>query len=160
MAAILVTWPDHFEQTFLPPSHWGSIWNVLWLAQRFLRRRCLKSVDDGRTTKPAYTISSDTHEPKDYGELKICFWCSFSEIDSISHKKIKYRLYLPCLESGFCLSRPNCNWSTHHCSSRSKFSKLNIVWKQNTCIKVIRWPVVYISILKNRSNLNFVERWG
>ena len=35
-----------------------EIW--LWLAERFLRR-CLKSVDaddDGRTTEPAYTISS------------------------------------------------------------------------------------------------------
>ena len=28
MAAILVMWPGPFEQTFVPPSHGGSIWNL------------------------------------------------------------------------------------------------------------------------------------
>ena len=28
MAAILVMWPGLFEQTFLPPSHGDSIWNL------------------------------------------------------------------------------------------------------------------------------------
>ena len=28
MAAILVMWPGPFEQTFFPPSHGGSIWNL------------------------------------------------------------------------------------------------------------------------------------
>ena len=47
MAAILVTWPGSFEQTSFhnPIEALYEIW--LWLAQQFLRRRCLKSVDDG-----------------------------------------------------------------------------------------------------------------
>ena len=28
MAAILIMWPELFEQTFVPPSHGGSIWNL------------------------------------------------------------------------------------------------------------------------------------
>ena len=28
MAAILVEWPEPFEQTFVPPSHGDSIWNL------------------------------------------------------------------------------------------------------------------------------------
>ena len=28
MAAILVMWPRLFEQTFIPPSHGDSIWNL------------------------------------------------------------------------------------------------------------------------------------
>ena len=28
MAANLVMWPEPFEQTFVPPSHGGSIWNL------------------------------------------------------------------------------------------------------------------------------------
>ena len=28
MAAILVMWPGPFEQTFVPPSHRSSIWNL------------------------------------------------------------------------------------------------------------------------------------
>ena len=28
MEAILVTWPQPFEQTFVPPSQGGSIWNL------------------------------------------------------------------------------------------------------------------------------------
>ena len=48
MAAILVIWPGPFEQTFVPPSHGGFIWNLT------LRRTCLKSVDDVRRTTKAY----------------------------------------------------------------------------------------------------------
>ena len=28
MVAILVMWPGPFEETFIPPSHGGSIWNL------------------------------------------------------------------------------------------------------------------------------------
>ena len=28
MVAILVIWPGSFEQTFIPPSHWDSTWNL------------------------------------------------------------------------------------------------------------------------------------
>ena len=46
MAAILVMWPGPSEQLSFsyPIEAPYEIW--LWLAQWFLRRRCLKSVDD------------------------------------------------------------------------------------------------------------------
>ena len=28
VVAILVKWPRPHEQIFVPPSHWGSIWNL------------------------------------------------------------------------------------------------------------------------------------
>ena len=31
MAAILVMWPGPFEQTFVPPSYWSSIWNLTFI---------------------------------------------------------------------------------------------------------------------------------
>ena len=49
IAAILVMWPEPFEQTFVspPPPPLEAPYEIwLWLAQWFLRRRCLKSVDD------------------------------------------------------------------------------------------------------------------
>ena len=65
MAAILVMWLGPFEQTFVPSSH--------RLAQWFLRRRCLKSVDDDdgwRTTK-AYLSYKLTKWAFGSGELKM-----------------------------------------------------------------------------------------
>ena len=46
VAAILVLWPGQFIQTLipLPKDAPHKIW--LWLAERFLRRRCLKIVND------------------------------------------------------------------------------------------------------------------
>ena len=61
-----------------------EIW--LWLAKRFLRRRCLKSVDDGRRRRRkdnrACLYYKLTYEPKGSGELKMsvinaCFACYF-----------------------------------------------------------------------------------
>ena len=59
VAAILVMWARPREQTFIPPSHWGSAstGQVVW------RRRSLKMVDrwtadDGQMTEHAYTVSS------------------------------------------------------------------------------------------------------
>ena len=47
MAATLVMWSGWFEQTFVPPSPMEAPYEILlWLAERFLRRRCLKNVDD------------------------------------------------------------------------------------------------------------------
>ena len=48
MAAILVMWPGPFEQFLHPKEAPYEIW--LSLAQRFLRRRCLKGVYDRQTT--------------------------------------------------------------------------------------------------------------
>ena len=54
MAAILVMWPGPFEQLSFPHPIEAPYEIWLWLAQWFLRRRCLKSVDDDgrrRTTE-------------------------------------------------------------------------------------------------------------
>ena len=50
MVAILVRWPGPFEQTFVPHSIEAPYEIWFWLAQWFLRKRCLKSVDDGGLT--------------------------------------------------------------------------------------------------------------
>ena len=65
VVAILVMWPWPHNQTFIPPSHWGSIW---YLAKRFWRRS-LKMVDDWRTDHRPWLYYKLTNEPK--GELKI-----------------------------------------------------------------------------------------
>ena len=67
MATILVMWPGPFEQTFVPPSHEDSIWNLVSIGPVFLMR-CLKSVDDGETTDrrrttEAYLSYKLTNEP-------------------------------------------------------------------------------------------------
>ena len=66
MAAILVMWPGPFEQLSFPyPTETTyEIW--LQSARLFLRRRCLKSVDNGRTddgrTTEAYLSYKLTNE--------------------------------------------------------------------------------------------------
>ena len=64
MAAILVMWPGTLEQTFVPhlTEVPYEIW--LWLALWFLRRKCLKSVDDdGQRTTEDYLSYKLTSEP-------------------------------------------------------------------------------------------------
>ena len=66
MAAILVMWPGLFEQTFVPPSHGGSIWNLTLIGQavseKKMFKRCGWRTDDGWTVdvrrRPTYPISS------------------------------------------------------------------------------------------------------
>ena len=67
MAAVLVLWPG-LDQLNKLSFHGGSIWNLTWIAQWFLRRRCLKMLTYThiRTTE-AYPISSP---PFGSGELK------------------------------------------------------------------------------------------
>ena len=49
MMAILVTWPRLFKKKKIIPHPYEALFEIwLWLAQRFLRRRSLKSVDDRR----------------------------------------------------------------------------------------------------------------
>ena len=65
MAAILVMWPGLFEQTFVPPSHGDSIWNLASIGPVVSEEKCLECgwrtddgwTDDGRRT-PIYPISS------------------------------------------------------------------------------------------------------
>ena len=63
MAAVLVIWPRPHEQTFIPPSHWGSIWNLALIGQAVLEK-ILKMVDDG-----SWLHYKLTNEPKGSGEL-------------------------------------------------------------------------------------------
>ena len=49
MAAILVMWPGLFEQTFVPPSHGGSIWNLTLIGQAVSEEKMFKETD-GQTT--------------------------------------------------------------------------------------------------------------
>ena len=48
VAAILVMWPRPCEQTFVPPSHWGSIWNLALIGPAVLE----KKIFDQRTSGP------------------------------------------------------------------------------------------------------------
>ena len=61
MAAILATWSGTFEQTFIPPSHWGSTWNMALIgpvvSEKMFEECEQRMLMDGRRT-PAYTISS------------------------------------------------------------------------------------------------------
>ena len=71
MAAILVMWP--FEQTFVPPSHGGFIWNLTLISQVVSEEKMFKDekmfkecgwrwmmYNDEWTMEPAYTLSSPT----------------------------------------------------------------------------------------------------
>ena len=66
MAAILVMWPRPFEQLFFPKCPGGCIWNLVAIGLVVSEEKSFEIVDgqtdgrqmDGRTTEPAYTISS------------------------------------------------------------------------------------------------------
>ena len=73
VAAILVAWPRPHEQTFIPPSHWGSIWKLPLIGQAVLetifenggRRMDERQMDNG-----PWLYYKLTNEPKGLGELK------------------------------------------------------------------------------------------
>ena len=61
VAAILVMWPRPREQTFVPPSHWGSIWNLALIDPVVLEKKIFENggqMDNRRKMEHAYTISS------------------------------------------------------------------------------------------------------
>ena len=70
MAAILVMWPRPREHTFIPPSHWGSIWNLALIDQAVLEKKIFENggrwTDDG-----SWLYFKLSNEPKGSGELKI-----------------------------------------------------------------------------------------
>ena len=45
MAAILVMWPEPFEQTFVPPSQGGSIWNLASIGPVVSEEKMFENVD-------------------------------------------------------------------------------------------------------------------
>ena len=57
MAAILVMWSRPFEQLFVPKVPGGCIWNLVKIGPVVSEEKSFEIVD-GRTTEPAYTISS------------------------------------------------------------------------------------------------------
>ena len=63
MAATLVMWPGTFEQTFVPPSHRSSIWNLTLIGPVVSEEKMFKECGRRRTTydgrqRPTYPISS------------------------------------------------------------------------------------------------------
>ena len=56
MAAILVMWPRPREKIFVPPSHWGSIWNLALIGPAVLEKKIFEN--GGRTMDHGYTVSS------------------------------------------------------------------------------------------------------
>ena len=56
MAAILIMWPGPFEQTFVPPSHRSSIWNLTLIGPVVSREKMFKECRPRR--RPTYPISS------------------------------------------------------------------------------------------------------
>ena len=74
VAAILVMWPRCPEQTFVPPTHGGSTWNLASIGQALLE----KIFENGgqtdangrRTDDGACLYYKRTNEPKGSGELK------------------------------------------------------------------------------------------
>ena len=65
MAAILVTWPGLFEQTFVPPSHGDSIWNLASngpvVSEEKMFKECGRRTD--RQTTEVYLSYKLTNEP-------------------------------------------------------------------------------------------------
>ena len=58
MAAILVMWPETFEQTFIPTSSGVSIWNLSSIGPVVLEEKMFENVDrrtDGRRTDAGVT---------------------------------------------------------------------------------------------------------
>ena len=89
MAAMLVMWPSPFEQFFFPKVHGGFIWNLVAIGSGVTEEKSFEIVDgrtdgrrtDGRTTEPAYTISS----PGAFGS---------GELKSLTRRLWIYQLYV------------------------------------------------------------------
>ena len=69
MAAILVMWPRPREQIFVPPSHWGSIWNLALIGPVVLGKKIFEN-GGRRTDNEPWLYYKLTNEPKGSGELK------------------------------------------------------------------------------------------
>ena len=68
VVAILVMWPISHKQIFVPPSHWGSIWNLALIGPAVLEK---KTFENGgrRTDDGPWLYYKLTNEPKGSGEL-------------------------------------------------------------------------------------------
>ena len=89
MAAILVMWPRCPEQTFVPPIHGGSTWNLVMIGPVVLEKIFENGgrMDNGRTMDGQWTDDGAclyyklTNEPKGSEELKMHThtWCFYSQ---------------------------------------------------------------------------------
>ena len=61
VAAILIMWPGLFEQTFVPPSHGGSIWTLTLIGPTVFEEKILKQC--GRRMTEAYLSYKLISEP-------------------------------------------------------------------------------------------------
>ena len=73
VAATLVMWPRLREQIFVPPSHWGSRWNLALIGPAVLAKKIFENGGrtDGRRTPDdgPWLYYKLTNEPKGSGEL-------------------------------------------------------------------------------------------
>ena len=104
MGAILVMWPGPFEQTFIPPSHGGSIWNLtltgLAVSEEKMFKECGRQTD-GRW-RPTYAISSPMSlrlrwvHMRDKGHSLIQWWMSLIAVPFFFYVLMpKYHLSSP-----------------------------------------------------------------
>ena len=68
VVATLVMWPRPREQTFVPPSHWGSTWNLASTGPAVLEKKIFEN--GGRTDNDRCLYYKLTNEPEGSGELK------------------------------------------------------------------------------------------
>ena len=88
MAAIVIMWPGPFEQTFVPPSQEGSIWNLASIGPVVSEEKMFENVDIHTIhiwTTEAYLYYKLTNEPKGSGELKKSF--PYSQMLNVKAKK-------------------------------------------------------------------------
>ena len=72
MTAILVMWPGPFEQTFVPPSHGDSIWNLASTGPVVSEKKMFKECEQWQQTdNGAYLYYKLTYEPTGSGDLKM-----------------------------------------------------------------------------------------
>ena len=101
MAAMLVMWPRPFEQLFFPKGPGGCIWNLVAIGQVVLEEKSFEIVDgqttDGRTTEPAYTISSPgafgSGELKSELGLTLTFFMSRSDVGKCQNIKFVVKFW-------------------------------------------------------------------
>ena len=75
VAAILIMWPRPRQQTFVPLSHWGSIYNLALIDKAVLEEKIFengrrRTAGRRRTDDGPWLYYKLTNEPKGSDELK------------------------------------------------------------------------------------------
>ena len=93
MAAILVMWQGPFEQTFIPPSQRGSLWNLTSIgsvvSEEMFANVVIHTYGRQRATD-TYKLTYEpklTNEPKGSGELKIEYHLYFHKLSATRNTK-------------------------------------------------------------------------